>query len=325
MTRTAAVKALDEQDAQEWVRLAKGGDLEGAWSASDRIRARHGWACDATLPRHHQTVWNGTPLAGRRVLIRCYHGLGDTIHFIRYAPLVRSTAAHVVVWAQARLVPLLQPMAGIDALLPLHDGAPGIEYDVDLEVMELPYVFRTTLATIPNAVPYLSVEAMPIVGEGLRVGILWRGGEWNADRCVPFADLAPLLDCEGVSWYCLQLAPARDERHPRLRTIPVDTVVAAARAIAGLDLVVSVDSMAAHLAGALSVPVWTLLPYDADWRWLEGRTDCPWYPTMRLFRQPARGCWAPVIDAVRRALDAAALDACATTEGGVAGRMQRAG
>ncbi len=325
MTNAGATNALDEQDAREWMRLARCGDLERAWAASDRIRARHACVTNDTLPRQYQMVWDGTSLAARRVLVRCYHGLGDTIQFIRYAPLVRSIAAHVAVWAQPPLLPLLDRMAGIDELLPLHDGTPNTEYDVDVEVMELPYVFRTTLATVPNRVPYLVAEPIPIAREGLRVGIVWRAGEWHSQRSLPFAVLARLLDCSHVSWYCLQLAPGRNERHPRLRTIDADTVVATARAMAGLDLVVSVDSMPAHLAGALGVPVWTLLPYDADWRWLEGRTDSPWYPTMRLFRQPAPECWAAVIDDVHRALDAAASHGRTTTEEGVACHTRRVG
>jgi hypothetical protein len=298
------VDALDEQDAAEWMRRSRCGDFDAAWAASDRIRARHGWACDPTVPRHFQTVWDGTPLAGRRVLIRCYHGLGDTIQFIRYAPLVRSIATHVAVWAQPSLLPLLERMKGIDALLPLHDGAPDAEYDVDVEVMELPYVFRTTLATIPNAVPYFSADPIDLAADGLRVGIVWRAGEWNARRCVPFAALAPLLDRKDLSWFSLQLAREHGEQHPRLRDAPADTVAATACSMAALDLVISVDSMAAHLAGALGVPVWTLLPHEADWRWLEDRTDSPWYPMMRLFRQPSPGCWSAVIADAGRALDA---------------------
>ncbi len=305
MSGGAATSTSDEQDAREWMRLARGGDFESAWAVSDRIRARPRRTCDGTLPRHYQTVWDGTSLAGRRVLIRCYHGLGDTIQFIRYAPLLRPAAARVAVWAQPSLLPLLQQMAAIDELLPLHDGAPDTDYDADVEVMELPYVFRTTLASVPDAVPYLSAEPMRIAAEGLRAGIVWRAGAWNSERNVPFDELVPLLGCAGVSWHCLQLAPGRHERHAGLRVVPADTIELTARAMAALDLVVSVDSMPAHLAGALGIPVWTLLPYDADWRWLEGRTDCPWYPTMRLFRQPARGCWGPVIEDVRQALAAA--------------------
>ena len=301
---TAVVSALDERDADEWIRLARRGDFEGAWAASDRIRTRHDRVCNPTIPRHFQTVWDGTPLIGRRVLIRCYHGLGDTIQFIRYAPLVRSMATHLAVWVQPPLLPLLERMKAIDELLPLHDGAPDADYDVDVEVMELPYVFRTTLATVPNAVPYLSAEPISITAEGLRVGIVWRAGEWNAHRCIPFDVLAPLLDRIRVSWCSLQLARERNEHHPRLRDLPAGTVAATAQSMTAVDLVVSVDSMPAHLAGALGVPIWTLLPYDADWRWMETRIDSPWYPTMRLFRQPSPGCWPAVIEAVGRALDA---------------------
>jgi hypothetical protein len=306
--------ALDGNDSDEWLRLARRGDFEGAWAASDRIRARNAGVRDWTLPRHHQTIWDGSPLAGREVLIRCYHGLGDTIQFIRYAALVRRVARRVAVWGQPALLPLLERMSGIDEFLPLHDGAPQTDYDVDVEIMELPYVFRTTLATIPDAVPYLSAEPVCVAGDRPRIGIVWRAGEWNSDRSIPFAELGPLFDCAAVTWYALQLAPQRHERHPRIRAMRADTIIDTARAMASLDLVISVDSMPAHLAGALGVPVWTLLPWDADWRWMEGRTDSPWYPTMRLFRQPARGCWSAVVDEVRLALQAVAPRAFATCE-----------
>src|SRR5690606_19458527 len=127
----------DTADAREWLRLARQGDFVRAWEASDRILQRHAANPDFTKPRHLQSIWTGEPLDGKRVLIRCYHGLGDTIQFIRYAPRVREIAREVIVWAQPSLLPLFASVRGIDRLLPLHDGAPGVEYDVDVEVMEL--------------------------------------------------------------------------------------------------------------------------------------------------------------------------------------------
>src|SRR3712207_6559067 len=138
------------------------GEFEAAWALSDAVlRARAGVPC-WHLPRHLQYIWDGTPLAGKRVLVRCYHGLGDTIQFIRYVPLVSAIAAEVIVWAQPALIPILRTVRGIGRLLPLHTGAPAVEYDLDVEVMELPHVFRTTLATLPAEVPYLHVEPVPL-------------------------------------------------------------------------------------------------------------------------------------------------------------------
>jgi hypothetical protein len=305
------------RDAREWTRLARLGDLAGAWAVSDRIRRRIDKVCDPTLPRHFQQIWDGTPLAGRHVLIRCYHGLGDTIQFVRYAPLVRASARSVAVWAQPALLPLLRRAAGIDRLLPLHDGSPEIDYDADIEVMELPYAFRTTLSTIPGNVPYLAADPRPLHGDGLRVGVAWRGGDWDGDRSIPFGDVASLFEGRGVSWYSLQRDSTAGEEHERLARPNTDGVLVTAEVMKGLDLVLSVDTMAAHLAGALAIPVWTLLPYEADWRWMAGRHDSPWYPTMRLFRQKSPGRWRPVIEHVRQALLAVLrnVDGVATVRG----------
>jgi len=304
MTSTPVGDDLDARDASEWMRLARSGDLAAAWTVSDRIRARKGGTRDWSLPRHVQQIWEGAPFDGRRILVRCYHGLGDTIQFIRYIPLVRAKARSVTVWAQPALLPLLGTISGIDELLPLHDGVPDIEYDVDIEIMGLPYAFRTTLATIPDVVPYLSADARPLGGHGLRVGIAWRAGDWNSSRSIPFSQLRPLLDVDGASFYSLQLDRTADERHDNLRIVDTDGLVIAAETMAAMDVVISVDSMQAHLAGALGVPVWTLLPFDADWRWMEQRADSPWYPTMRLFRQRSPGTWPQVIDNVCGALRA---------------------
>ena len=293
--------ALDAADALEWLRCARSGDLAAAWKVSDKIRSREGRFRDGTLPRHQQSVWDGSSFEGRRVLIRCYHGLGDTIQFIRYAPCVRAVAREVTVWAQPSLLPLLGSAAGIDRVLPLHDGTPDCGCDLDVEIMELPYAFRSTLSTIPAMVPYLHIDPMPLSGDAPRVGVVWRAGEWDPARSIRFAEVRRLFDLHRVSWYALQLDRTADERHPQLRDAPAGDMVSLARTISALHLVITIDSMPAHLAGALGVPVWTLLPKAADWRWMEDRTDSPWYPTMRLFRQRDGG-WAPVIGEVLDAL-----------------------
>jgi hypothetical protein len=299
MIEIPAAEPLNARDAREWMRLAKRGDLEGAWKASDRIRQRTGGRRDWSQPRHLQQVWGGSYLHGRTVLIRCYHGLGDTIQFIRYAPLVRTIAREVIVWAQRPLLPLLRGLPGVDHFIALHDGAPDVDYDVDIEVMELPYAFRTTLSTIPVRVPYLTADPLPLEARRPRVGIVWRGGEWKSGRSIPFRTLAPLLDLDGVFWCALQVDARGDERHPNLTPVDTTGLVRAAQAMRAMDLVITIDSMTAHLAGALAVPVWTLLTHEADWRWMEHRADTPWYPTMRLFRQPSAGDWESVIHGVR--------------------------
>jgi hypothetical protein len=288
-----------------WMDYMRQGEFEAAWVISDAVlRLRAGVPC-WHLPRHRQHVWDGRPLAGRHVLVWCYHGLGDTIQFIRYVPGLKALATAVSVWAQPALLPLLRTMQGIDRLLALHDGTPDVAYDVDVEVMELPHVFRTTLATIPAEIPYLHVEPAPLPRQRqLAVGIAWRAGEWDARRSIPFALLAPLWDVPGITWYILQRGPGLAERRAGFAILPrTGNLFEEARLIRALDLVISVDTMPVHLAGALGMPVWVLLPAHADWRWMNDRDDSPWYPSMRLCRQARGGAWKPVITRVAAALE----------------------
>jgi hypothetical protein len=237
--------------------------------------------------------------------VHCYHGLGDTLQFCRYLPRVAAVAREVTVWAQAKLLPLLATLRAPLQLLPLHDGAPGVDREMDVEVMELPHVFRSTPETLPAEVPYLHVLPEPLdADERPRVGLVWRAGEWDQSRSVPFASLDPLVTLP-VSWYVLQGEPGIGERPDGFGTLAgTADIVAAARTMRSLDLVITVDSMAAHLAGALGTRVWTMLSAAADWRWMDGRDDSPWYPTMRLFRQERPGEWQPVVERVARALRA---------------------
>ncbi|MGI9115178.1 MAG: ADP-heptose--LPS heptosyltransferase [Chthoniobacterales bacterium] len=284
-----------------WLRHMRAGDFESAWKVSDEVlRLRRGRDC-ANLPRHLQWVWKGEPLEGKRVLIRCYHGLGDTVQFIRYAPMVKRIAAHVTVWAQPELLPLLQTMrAAFDELLPLHGGAPDCEFEVDVELMELPHLFRSTVAAIPANVPYFHLSRAEVEHDDkLNVGLVWAAGEWDERRSIPFDLVRELGDVGGVRWHILQRGPALADWNGDFGVNSgSDDVLEAARTIAGLDLLISIDSLPAHLGGALGVPTWTLLHSDPDWRWMSGRDDSQWYPTMRLFRQRHPGDWQSVIDAV---------------------------
>lgn len=297
------VESVDAEDARLWLVHAKRGDFAGAWAASERILRRHAARPDFGRPRDQQSVWRGEPLDGKRVLIRCYHGLGDTIQFIRFVPLVREIARQVIVWAPQPLLPLLQSVDGIDRLLPLHDGSPEVEYDVDVEVMELAFVFRISEASIPRRIPYLSVPSAHLNGGSPRIGLQWRCSDWEHQRSIPFDTLRPLLDLEGFTWYSLQQGRRASEAHPNLVDVSDGTLFDAASRIAALDLMLTIDSMPAHLAGALGIPVWTLLLRVPDWRWMDERTDSPWYQTMRLFRQERNGDWNGVIARVVRALN----------------------
>ncbi len=281
---------LPEDTGARWMALMRRGEWDAAWRLSDAALAARGAVRDWTLPRHLQPVWDGAPLHGRRVLVRCYHGLGDTIQFIRLVPALQAIAREVTVWAQAELIPLLSTMRDPPRLLPLHDGTPEVEYDTDIEVMELAHALRMTPATLPASVPYLHPPAARRTGG---IGLVWRAGDWDGRRSLPFARLAPLAEIPGVTLHILQRGPGLAECPAGFgQPSGTDDILEAASRMRGLDLVVSVDSMPAHLAGALGVPVALLLAREADWRWMDGREGSPWYPTMRLFRQAREGDWA---------------------------------
>ena len=313
-------------DEDPWMFHMRRGNFAAAWNISDSIlRSRAGRPC-WHLPRHEQYVWDGRSLANQRVLIRCYHGLGDTVQFIRFAPLVKAIAREVVVWAQPVLLRLLRTARGIDRLIPLHDGTPEVDYDVDVESMELAHVFRVSPETLPSSVPYIDGEsagadcpgiASPTSAQAVRgnttapgregtqkeVGIVWSSGMHDESRSVPLQYLEPLLKLRHVRWHILQRGPAYSTWPAGIGVHDgSDNIEETARLMRSLDLVISVDSFPAHLAGALGVPVWTLLQHQADWRWMTDRADTPWYPTMRLFRQPRPGDWRSVIEQVRGAL-----------------------
>lgn len=287
-------------DVERWIESMRCGDFAAAWELSDRLLLERRAEDQTQLPRWRQSVWDGSEMACKRVLVRCYHGLGDTIQFIRYAALLKQIAAEVIVWAQPSLLPLLRGVNGIDRLLPLHDGVPDVEYDVDVELSELAYVFRTTLESVPAEVPYLFVEPAEVPSDGgLRVGLIWQSGDWDERRSLPFAQVKRLARVRGVEWHVLQRDARAAGWDGELGVISGgDNPLDDARVMRALDLVISVDTMTAHLAGALGVNTWTLLPYDADWRWMLDRSDSPWYPTMRLFRQPEPNRWDLVIDSV---------------------------
>jgi hypothetical protein len=298
---TGMENAAQKGTSNLWMHHMQCGAFEKAWELSDSIlRARAGKPC-WHWPRHLQYCWNGMPLKGRRVLVRCYHGLGDTIQFIRYAPLLKAVAKEVIVWAQSPLLPLLEPMSGIDQLLPLHDGSPEVDYDTDVEIMELPHIFRTTVSTIPSRFPYVPVTPAPLPSNGKKpaVGLVWKAGDWNECRSIPFYLLVPLFQLKGIQLYILQAGAAGAGWREGFGIHPGEYPLHEyARVVRGLDLLITVDSMPAHLAGAMGIPVWVLLHADADWRWMNNREDSPWYPTMRLFRQERPGEWEGVIGRV---------------------------
>ena len=294
-----------------WTEAMLDGAFEEAWAVSDAvIRQRRGRSC-TDLPCHLRWVWDGAPFAGRDVLVRCYHGLGDTLQFIRFVPRLSTIARRVIVEAQMELFPLLRSISGISALHPLGTALPC--WDVAIESMELPHALRLRLDDLPGPVPYLSAPGRPRSGAAhglpgptgaprLRVGIVWAAGDWRRERSLPPTLLFPLAQLP-LDLVCLQLGAARRDpdavcllRACAMALAETAAIAETAALICRLDLIVTVDTMVAHLAGALGRPVWMLLDADADWRWMRRRSDSPWYPTMRVLRQSQPGVWEPVVE-----------------------------
>ena len=284
------------------------GEFERAWQESDAIAARG--AID------HTRLWNQFPLEGKRVIIRCLHGFGDAIQFIRYARLLRPRVAGIVVETHPELVSLFSGLPWLDRVVTWADGSSKHlnDWDRQIEVMELPRAFRTTIPTVPSTVPYLSVSAEATarskrlitgIRSGLKVGIVWQSSGWNPARSIPAAEFATVLSVPGISFFSFQRGHARTELSIlRNRATVHDTAVHSpdisdtGADLMNMDLLITVDTMIAHLAGALGRNVWTILPFEADWRWMLNTSSSPWYPTMRLFRQHRPGDWPGVLETV---------------------------
>ncbi len=242
-------------------------------------------------PRHQQFIWRGQGLRDKRVPIRCYHGLGDTIQFARFIPRVRAMAREVVLWTQPRLIPLLQTLRnGADSLLPLHDGTVNARYDVDLELFEVMHALRLTLDDLGD-VPYLLPDE-PVRRESIRA-CRWGscGRPVTGMKIDPFHPECsrPSVRSKGSSSTCSARAGVLALEQRIWREAELQWHRERSATDARVDLLITVDTCSAHLAGALGVLVWTLLPQAADWRWMRDRTDTPWYPSMKPIRQPGAG------------------------------------
>jgi hypothetical protein len=295
MSDVTDANAADRNDAALWHSHMLSGEFEQAWQASDRIRAR---GCGDP-----HRFWTGEPVAGKDVIVRSLHGLGDAVQMFQYAPKLKSLARSVTWQVPPNLVELARCFKGVEHVITWDEPR---EWELQVEITELPYIFRTTLQDLPVSTRYLKLPAQPAFHSGKpRVGFVWAAGEWKQSRSLPLAALATLfnkLNCELIS---LQ-GGASPDTDPRLSTIGPGLPSLAA-AIAGLHLVITVDTLAAHLAGALGIPAFVLLEHDADWRWMSERVDSPWYPSLRLFRQPAASDWTTPLRAVGDALGTLSL------------------
>jgi hypothetical protein len=302
----------DECASHRWFCWMLLGDFERAWRESDALDAHIDMRAEAGAER----LWDGLPCDGKRVIVRCLHGYGDAIQFLRYAKPLRSRASRVIVETHPEMVSLVEKIAAVDEAITWGDGSSKnfTAWDQQIEVMELPRMFRTTVDTIPSVIPYVHVShaarkrSLDLLGGPSRrpkVGVLWASSDWNIARCVPFVEFSRILSVPRLEFYSFQRGPRRSDLALLNGRVAVqDTaehspcIIDTAADLLNMDLLIAADTMAVHLAGALGRPVWTLLPYEADWRWMLKREDTPWYPSMRLLRQTAAGDWASVIDRV---------------------------
>lgn len=294
------------------------GDFPAAWAETDRVEAeRRALECKGRLVwQPHHLLWNGEPFAGRRVLVRCLHGLGDTLQFGRFLPQVKQVASELTLLVQPALLGLLEGDSSWGCVRDGWSDEPPPPHEVAIEIMELGYAFRCRPETLPKEVPYLPMGGLrgraarlplPPRDGACRIGVVWAASDWDPRRSLPLALLDGLGSLPNTRFFSLQQGAQEGEwAGSKLGLVPLAPhtreIASAAAAMLELDLILTVDCMVAHLAGALGRPVWMLTRREADWRWMRDRRDSPWYPTMRLFRQEREGEWKPVVEAVREGL-----------------------
>jgi hypothetical protein len=284
----------------------RAGDFERAWAINDRDLAMLAYPPKHTGPRHLQRIWRGEDLTGKHVLVRCYHGLGDTIQFLRFMRPLRDIARSVTVWCQSELLPLVQRAAGVDRAFALHDGAPDVDFEVDIEIMEVPHAIKARREHVEMRAPYVSlppaVEPTLPHERGLAVGLVWEVGNWDKRRTVPPALLGHLA-VPGVTLCSLQRGARTCElAEIGARDVSTPDVTVLGHHLRRLDLLICVDTMVAHLAGALGRDAWVMLHADCDWRWPSAGSHSFWYPSLRLFHQRTPGDWDLVLAEARKAL-----------------------
>jgi hypothetical protein len=295
----ALLRLLEGNYAQGWELY------ESRWDVKGKIFHR----------RFEQPLWDGSDLAGRRIVLHAEQGFGDSIQFVRYAPLVAARGAHVILYCPPELRRLFHSVKGVEQIFCGDESAPP--FDIHCPLISLPRHFGTTLATIPGDVPYLFADAAAVdrwrkrLSEQpgkLKIGLAWSGSPGNSanrNRSTTLESFASLGSIPEVTFVSLQ----KGEAAAQAKTPPagmrlldwtdrLSDFAETAALIAALDLVISVETAVTHLAGALAKQTWVLLSYSADWRYLLDRPDSPWYPTMKLFRQTVRGDWAGPVNGV---------------------------
>ena len=306
------VRDADRCAGGRWMAHMLRGDFGSAWKESDSIRRRG-------RPDPHR-FWNGEDFTGKRLMLRSLHGFGDAVQMFRFLPKLRDRAAKLIVEVPPWLLEVAPCFAGMGDVITWGEQAPATPpaWDVQMEVMELPHVLRVTADDLLPTHGYLHVPEATlavvarVVGARTRprVGLVWGSGHWNTSRSVPFEIMRTLLDVQGVEFWSLQGGDTEKRAWDALEPAPCrrsvyeagDGILRLAAVVQQMDLVITVDTLAAHLAGALGVPCWVLLQQRADWRWMCGRADSPWYPSLRLWRQREGSGWDELVERVRREL-----------------------
>jgi tetratricopeptide (TPR) repeat protein len=320
----AAIRLAPDHAESHWNRaiiLLQRGHLAEGWREYEWGRKTADMR-KATRWRHFdEPLWLGeSPIAGRRILVHWEQGLGDTIHFSRYVPLLAERGADVLFAPQPQLRRLMRSLPGPQRLVSLDDRDLG--FDLQVPLMSLPLAFGTELGSVPAAIPYLGAEPDRVAAwrerigaEGLRIGVCWQGSTRDIDkgRSFPLAALEGVARIPGVRLISLHKGAGEEQLEAlppgmRVETFAAvddggDAFVDSAAIVAGCDLVISCDTAIAHLAGALGAPLWLALGHVPDWRWMLGRADSPWYPRARLFRQAAPGDWAGVFAEMARLIN----------------------
>lgn len=293
------------------------GDFTNGWPEFEwRVKCSAHAAHYATSP--NLPVWSGEPLAGKTLLVRREQGLGDAIQCLRFLPQLTGQGAHVLLDINPELAALVNAAFPDVAGLAEATSPPAADFRVNL--MSLPLRLGVSAEHLPGRVPYLRADLDKVRAwqhflaryHGVRIGIVWAGNPKHANdrnRSCPLALLGPLFAVQGVTWFSLQKGHARSQLD-RIDKDVVNDLDAelhdmsdTAAVIEALDLVISVDTSVVHLAGALGKPVWAMIPYAPDWRWLLNREDSPWYPSLRLFRQQTRGDWVGVVNCIAEKLE----------------------
>lgn len=299
--------SLNPQDAAAHINLGTirllQGDFSGGWPLYEFRKQCWGYG----FAKYPQPQWDGSPLNGKRILLWFEQGLGDTLQFLRYVPLVQSLGGKVILSVQPELRRLVEANIKVEEII--DPAKPLPNFDVQCSLLSLPLALRTTLQTIPGGTPYLKPpeeliatwsEKIKPCSHGMRVGLAWAGSPSHindANRSMQLKDLAPLA-ASGAIFFSLQkrkVGFSNTDPDGSMQLIDwtdqLTDLADTAALIANLDLVITVDSVVAHLAGAMAKPVFLLLPKTPDWRWLLDREDSPWYPTMKIFRQENRRDW----------------------------------